>query len=288
MATADLRPMSLGEVLDRTFKLYFGNFWLFSGIMAFPFLILFVCNVAIGWLSSSETSALRGGQVSPAAAATVLMITGLAAIILAIVTFVVTGIGQSATIFAVSDIYLGKSSTIRGAYRQMRGHILQALGTIFLVAIAVGVATICLIIPGIIIACRTSVAIPAAMLEDLGAGTAFSRSMDLTRGFAGQAFLIFIMCVSITTGVSSLFTVPFLIMQFLPEPHQLSFGMLVLQYACMFVGSVLAAPLQVIAFSLMYYNLRVRKEGFDIDHLMGSLEQPPTPALPATDAALPS
>lgn len=34
--TAELRPLSLGELLDRTFTLYRNNFWLFVGIMAVP------------------------------------------------------------------------------------------------------------------------------------------------------------------------------------------------------------------------------------------------------------
>jgi hypothetical protein len=288
MATADLRPMTLGEVLDRTFKLYFANFWLFSGIMCFPFLILFVFNVGVGWVSSAELTALRAGQITPSAAIAIAATSFAGVMFLILISFIVTGVGQAATIFAVSDIYLGKMATIRNSFQQIRGHILQALGTIFIVALAVGAGFICLVIPGIVIGCRTSVAIPAAMLENLGAGAAFSRSMDLTRGFATQAFLVFLLCVSIATGVSSLFTMPFMMMQLLPKPHQLPFGMIVLQDACAFVGSVLASPLQVIAFSLMYYNLRVRKEGFDLEHLMGSLEPPSSPSLPATDAALPS
>ncbi len=39
MAEVDLRPMTLGEVLDRTFHLYKNNFWLFAGIIALPLLI---------------------------------------------------------------------------------------------------------------------------------------------------------------------------------------------------------------------------------------------------------
>ena len=34
MATAELRPLSLGELLDRTFSYYRSHFWLFVGIMA--------------------------------------------------------------------------------------------------------------------------------------------------------------------------------------------------------------------------------------------------------------
>lgn len=47
MSEVDLRPMTLGEVLDRTFKLYKNNFLLFAGITAWPFLVLLVINIGI-------------------------------------------------------------------------------------------------------------------------------------------------------------------------------------------------------------------------------------------------
>ena len=36
MDATELRPLSLGELMDRTFRLYRQHFWLFVGIMAIP------------------------------------------------------------------------------------------------------------------------------------------------------------------------------------------------------------------------------------------------------------
>ena len=36
MDATELRPLTLGELLDRTFQLYRNHFWLFVGIMAIP------------------------------------------------------------------------------------------------------------------------------------------------------------------------------------------------------------------------------------------------------------
>ena len=36
MGNLELRPLSVGEILDRTFTLYRGNFILFVGISAIP------------------------------------------------------------------------------------------------------------------------------------------------------------------------------------------------------------------------------------------------------------
>ena len=45
--TIDLRPLSLGELLDRTFSLYKKHFWLFVGIMAIPSAFMIPANILI-------------------------------------------------------------------------------------------------------------------------------------------------------------------------------------------------------------------------------------------------
>jgi hypothetical protein len=204
------------------------------------------------------------------------------------VTFVVTGIGQAATIFAVSDLYLGRPTSIRAAFGQVRGHIFQVLGVIFLTGLIVGVGCIFLLIPGIILACRTGVAVPSAMLEDSWGGTAIGRSMELTKGFAMQIFLIFLLAWALGFGVSLVFGMPFTIMAAIPRPHILPLSMVMLQDVANFVAQVLVAPVGAIAFCLMYYNLRVRKEGFDLEHLMASLETGSTAGGSAANTAMPA
>src|ERR1700691_4627115 len=46
MATLDLRPLSLGELLDRTFTLYRGHFLLFLGISAIPHVFVLLIQLA--------------------------------------------------------------------------------------------------------------------------------------------------------------------------------------------------------------------------------------------------
>jgi hypothetical protein len=46
MPELDLRPLSLGEILDRTFTLYRRNFLLFTGIIAIPQLMVLAFNLA--------------------------------------------------------------------------------------------------------------------------------------------------------------------------------------------------------------------------------------------------
>jgi len=291
MANADLRPMTLGEVLDRTFRLYKSEFWLFVGIMSLPFLVLFIFNVSIAWLTRSQIAAVGAGgapQAPPAIhPATIFAGIGVALLVV-VLSFILTGVGQAATIFAVSDLYLGRPVGIRGSFRQVRGHVLQVLGVIFLVGLLVGAGLILLIIPGIILACRTGVAVPAAMLEDEGPATAIGRSMKLTKGFAMDMFLIFLLTWVLAIAAAVILQLPFTLMAATPHPHVLPFGLMVLQYVTTFISQVLIAPVGAIAFSLMYYNLRVRKEAFDLQHLMTLMGIGAAPSAPAPGTVSPA
>lgn len=46
MAALDLRPLSLGEILDRAFSLYRNHFLLFVGIAAIPQLLILALHLA--------------------------------------------------------------------------------------------------------------------------------------------------------------------------------------------------------------------------------------------------
>ena len=68
MATLDLRPLSLGELLDRTFFLYRRHFVLFAGSSAIPYSIFLVINLAtvlLPLLARTSTGAGCRGQALP-------------------------------------------------------------------------------------------------------------------------------------------------------------------------------------------------------------------------------
>jgi len=116
--------------------------------------------------------------------------------------------------------------------------------------------------------------VPALVLENLSARQALKRSAFLTRGYRGQIFLIGILMYLIALVVSVLFQGPFLaaglllgfrfgtMPMWLEVPYAAAAG----------VGGALAGPFLMIALALAYYDTRVRKEGFDLQLMMASLE----------------
>ena len=62
MDATELRPLALGELLDRTFRLYRNHFWLFAGIMLVPSAVSIPFMVLI---FSMQGSAVTGAPPLP-------------------------------------------------------------------------------------------------------------------------------------------------------------------------------------------------------------------------------
>ena len=44
------------------------------------------------------------------------------------------------------------------------------------------------------------------------------------------------------------------------------------------IGGTFSAPFGVVGLALMYYDLRIRKEAFDLQHMLNTLDPPPAAA----------
>lgn len=75
--------------------------------------------------------------------------------------------------------------------------LLPVLGTILLFTLGVGLGTLLLIVPGIILFCRWTVSIPAVVVEDLGPVAALRRSAVLSRGNRWRIFFLVLFLVVI-------------------------------------------------------------------------------------------
>jgi len=119
-----LRPMSLGEILDRTAQLYRTNFLLFAGIASvYAGVLLVVGLVQTGlaeWLRQSHrTSAL-------------IWVSGVSVLVSWIAAFIFGGIAEAANNRAVAWVHLGEPATIRGAYRSILPRVARYLWLAFL------------------------------------------------------------------------------------------------------------------------------------------------------------
>jgi hypothetical protein len=282
MAALDLRPLSLGEILDRTFSLYRLHFFLFLGITAIPHLLILAMNLAGTLLTKMpDVAAQPPAEQWQSAASSGLMAFGVVGLIVGVVIYLVAYLfAQGGTVFAVSELYLGRTTSIGASLRRMRGQLGSLFGVIILNGLATLGATLFLIIPGIYVACRLIACVPAALLEDLGPRSSLERSFKLTKGFAGRAFIIFFLYLILFYAAALLFMFPFLFAAGISAKDP---GMarvwLALSQVGNFLAAILVGPFLTIATAVFYYDLRVRKEAFDLQLMMN-----PSGSIPSAGA----
>jgi hypothetical protein len=270
---AALRPLSTGELLDRTFSLYRSHFVLFVGIFALPHL----CVLALQCLAFAfQTPGLNLRNV---------LVTSAFNLIAALLSLVVVAASQAATVVAVSQVHLDRPAGVVASFSKVKNQIVGVIGLSLRVGILVGLWSLLLIVPGVLKAIEWSLAVPAKILEDKNAGEAMSRSSELSRGNRGRIFVIWLLFFVLSIGVSMLLQWPIQIAagsaRGVTALQRAGAGWQVASLVATFVSQCLVGPLATIAFSLVYYDERVRKEAFDLQLMMATIDAPALQGAPA-------
>lgn len=132
-----LRPLSTGEVLDRTMALYRRYFWLFVGIGAVPALIttlsstlnlLLVGNVQNPFLVGAVTG--KAAQALPPQQIGHMMLAQWYVVPFSLLFLVAYGVSKAATVQAVQEISTGCFITVADAYRSVASRWLRWTGIV--------------------------------------------------------------------------------------------------------------------------------------------------------------
>ncbi|MGA8739853.1 MAG: glycerophosphoryl diester phosphodiesterase membrane domain-containing protein [Terracidiphilus sp.] len=319
-----LRPLTLGEILDRTAELYRSNFLLLAGISSIYAGILLVLSlVQIGAQQGARALHMDTGLI-------VVSVIGL--VVLGLVVFVAGGLAIAANTRAVGWLHLGESASIGAAYRAILPRtgrylwlmtityfrawfpcvVIYAAYTALLLAyihpkglfaphapppnpkmliifLASTAAFLFLLLGflvyGILMSLRYALAIPACTVENLKARQAIRRSIQLSKGSRGRIFMLGLLALIIQLGLYGL-TQGFFIMVGIKNKGVIPVWMSVLQQFLAFLTNTFVQPIYATGFTLFYFDQRVRKEGYDIEHMMQSvgMTQPP-PMIEAHAAA---
>ena len=254
MGAGPLRPMSTGELLDRTFTLIRRQFLLFAGIMVIPQIFLLAAELTPSL--AGVGSAVRNGLAF-----------GIVVLVMYLIGAITSILAQAAAIFAVSEIQVGRTISVRQAYSRVRAKLWPLATSGMIYGLAVGVGALLLLIPGIWLALRGALVFQVATLENLKGGAALRRSIVLTKGSAGQIFLVWVFIVFIALVAAAIFQFPATVL--LPAPWSVQVGAL-----GGVIAGVLVGPVAAIALSLVYFDQRVRKEALDLQVMMAALDQP--------------
>jgi hypothetical protein len=256
-----LRPMTLMDVLDESFRLYRANFPLLAGIS----IGLAIPGVAISLLSGGATSvasfyaaALTGGlPPAPPGTGSVLISLLSYPVQLALVPF------QAGTLFAAAyAIVLG----LQPGFGQALRAVLKRYWALWALSLLYGVASFALIcVPvGIWLLTRLVLAVPALFTEQAPLGRAIERSWALTdrafwRTFA-VVFFTALMGYALQTSLAGVFIAAAGVFPGLPVEIRL---LLIISVASLMTQ--LVEPLLALAVTLIYFDARVRREAFDLE-----------------------
>jgi len=151
-------------------------------------------------------------------------------------------------------------------------------------AFCIFAGTIAFIVPGVLLTIIWCCSVPAKVLENKGVFEAMSRSVDLTKGDWGRIFIVILLVGALSWGVRLLLQAPILFATYASAKAGMRGAVLGWQIASLvaaFISESLVGALGVIAFSLVYYDERVRKEAFDLQLMMMNLDPPQAPPSPA-------
>ncbi|CCE02599.1 conserved membrane hypothetical protein [Bradyrhizobium sp. STM 3809] len=232
-ATAIGAPFRVGSALSKTFSVFaarLGSFLLLALIPLTPVLAL-------------KIMASMGG---PSRAGLFELVSNIATIFLAMVA-------QAVTLYAAFQQMGGKSVSVVQSLSVGLGRFFPVLGVALLSGLGVGLASILFLIPGLIVLCMLYVAVPACVIEKTAVFDSINRSSDLTKGYRWQIFgliaLVYIVSFAVLIlfgwfgGITTLSGVPY------------------------FAWQVVTTAFSAVLAAVVYHDLRVAKEGIDVDSL---------------------
>ena len=248
-ATAGAAPQGefrVGPVLSRALAILSSN--------VLKFLPLTAIN-ALPDLGALVTPRLVNGAVqrNPEAFFTAGIVT--AALASAIVFIFLNALTEAVVLYGSFQALRNRPVRIGESLQKGLSRALPIIGLSLCIAIGGGVGFLFLIVPGIILILMWSVALPACVVERLGPFQSMSRSSALTKGHRWKLLGIFLV-IAVVNGVVG---------GVLPR-ILVGLGLAVAVIATM-IWHALVGAYQSIVVAVAYHDLRVAKEGVDIEHI---------------------
>jgi Membrane domain of glycerophosphoryl diester phosphodiesterase len=276
-----LRQMGIGELIDAAVKLYRRDWLALMGIVAF---VLVPVTFLQFWITQTTLEPLMANTTPTEA--DLLQFAAVALVFVVVQLLIVQPFLVAAITRAAADAYMGEAVTIGGTYRYALAKLPAILwitiltAGIAIVAAAAGILAIVLgvaigggigipvVVAGAILVIvlptiafvRLAVAAPVVVVEDVRGTAAVGRSWRLTKGHFWRLLGLLILSALIAGIGSLIITIPTEAIAFALGPNGWPVSALGTVLA-----TVLITPFSVLIVVLLYFDLRIRKEGFDIE-----------------------
>jgi len=293
-----LRPLGVGDVLDRTFTVYRSKPLVFIGLSAIWYLLLVLVFVVLavvifaGALAAFSRQATTPSPDQIAGAAVGIIGFVIVAVIVAILLFAAQ---SAALVHAAARRYLAKDVAIGEAFkaglaaspRLFIAGVLVFLAifgvwAVLVIAAALanqGILWALVVFAGIVatafLGCSWLVAPVVVVVEKMGPIAALGRAWRLSSGNRWRIFgiqvLLFILNLVLSLLIGGIFGGIAATSTQSGPAGQL--GLSVVQSLVNLASTIIWAPVEWIAFTVLYYDLRVRKEAFDLQLAAEALPQ---------------
>lgn len=242
-----LRPLNVGEILDRSFSLYRGHFGPLLGTAVALYLPLTLLGVMDGVAGGWGAGLGVGGLIQ-----------------LAAVVLVVGGLTYQA-----SRAYMGHPASVAESIRHGLTRFPVLLVALVLTFTGVALGLLGMLVGALIVWVLLFAVVPAVMVERRGPLAALQRSAELAEG--GWWPICAVMVVSLLIVLLPSFALQML-MSTAPTAGDPLFEGLV--EAVIAVLDTLTYPFSVIATVILYYDRRVRAEGLDVELMAATAPVP--------------
>jgi hypothetical protein len=254
IVTYELRPLSFGELLDTGFRIFRNHFGLLFGLAAVVYL-----PVALIQLIAQTLTPLAPG-VEPAGSTAVLLVFAASLIALGLFVMLTWPIADAAITHAVGELYLGRPAAFGPSLRVGLSILVPMVGTSLLNMLIVMGALLLFIIPGIYFMFAYMLVWQVMVIERLFGMQALRRSGSLMKGSKLRGLgvmIVYLLVISVPSSLLSLALHAY--------PTVASLASVLVQTA----GFAFLCTLSVV----LYFDIRCRKEAFDLEHLADLVEQ---------------
>lgn len=175
----------------------------------------------------------------------------------------------AAAVVIVGNAYLGRPRGVGEVFRRLlaRFWAISAVGFIRSFLIVVGL--VLFVAPGVIFSITSFAAPVAVMQESTGINQAFDRSTALTQGYGWHVMAV--RAVAWVLLYITTYSIGFVLGKVLPRDVAILSGATV---------DVLFSAFPAVVATLLYYDLRIRKEGFDVQMLLDAMGPAPADEQP--------
>jgi hypothetical protein len=193
-----------------------------------------------------------------------------------LITGIFSVVSTAAVVVVISDSYLGREISIVSAVQRVINRFWSVFGAAVLQSIFTGIGLILFIIPGFLFLAWFFAGTVVVVIEGKTAWASLMRSRQLAAGSVGR-----ILGVLFLTGII-LATIEIIALFLLGIAGLFIHASAALTTLGGNLASLLIYPFFTVVVTLLYYDLRIRKEGFDLEMMATELAQSGQAASPST------